>query len=269
MYAPLCPLLSPGGLPLAWDRLRPQGRSRARGMTLLEIMVVMIIIAVLVVGIVGGTGQLGGARVRHTATAIAGAVKVSYTRATATSKSLRLVFDLDKSTMWLEEGDAPMLVQTKDRTGTGGADPATDAERAAIDEGADILKGPKVARAHFHPVSGISMTADEVTAGKDGAPTSGKGPIPMPRGVTFRQIQAAHDDDARTKGRAYLYFWPGGLTERASIQIRLGQSTEDGDTLTLEVSPLTGKVTVKNGPVALVLPTNDKEASEREDNGAF
>jgi general secretion pathway protein H len=238
-------------------------------MTLLEVMVVMIIIAVLVVGIVGGTGQLGSARLKRTATSISGAVKVAYTRATATSRSLRLVFDIDANTLWLEEGDAPMLTQSKDKTGTGGADPATDAERAAIEEGAEILKGPKVARAHFHPVSGITMNADEVTAGKDGAPTGGKGPIKLPRGITFRKIQAVHDDDAREKGRAYLYFWPGGFTERAAIQIRIGNSDDDGDTLTLMVSPLTGKVTVKNGPVSLVIPLDDKEASERQDNGAF
>lgn len=245
------------------------GRRASRGMTLLEIMVVMIIIAVLVVGVVGGTGQLGGARLKHTATAISGAVKVAYTRATATSRSLRLVFDIDDQTMWLEQGDAPMLVQPKDATGTGGADPATDAERKALEEGADILKGPKVARPSFHPVGGITMTADEVTVGKNGAPTGGKGPIPLPRGITFRQVQAGHDDDARKKGRAYLYFWPGGLTERAAIQIRLGESDDDGDTLTLLVSPLTGKVTVKNGPVALVIPLDDKSASERDDMGAF
>jgi general secretion pathway protein H len=238
-------------------------------MTLIEIMVVMVIIAVLVVGVIGGTGQMSGARLKHTATAISGAIRVSFTRATATSKSLRLVFDLDASTMWLEEGDMPMLVQTKDPTGAGGADPATEAERKAVAEGEAIIKGPKIARPHFHPVAGISITADQVTVGKDGAPTGGKGPIPLPRGIKFRDVQAGHDDAPRTSGRAYLYFWPGGLTERASIQVRVGTSDEDGDTLTLLVSPLTGKVTVRNGPVALVIPQDDKEASDRQDNGAF
>jgi general secretion pathway protein H len=244
-------------------------RGDERGMTLIEIMVVMVIIAVVVVGVVGGTGQLGGARLKHAATAISGAIKVAYTRATATSKSLRLVFDLDANTLWLEEGDAPMLVQTKDKAGAGGADPATDAERAAQEEGADILKGPKIARAHFHPISGISITADQVSAEKDGTPAGGKGPRKLPRGIKFRQIQAVHDDDPHDKGRAYLYFWPGGLTERASIQLRIGDSLDDGDTLSLIVAPLTGKVTVKNGPVALVVPIDDKSASDREDNGAF
>ncbi len=256
--------------PISWPAWAARAaRSGQRGLTLLEIMVVMLIIAVLAVGVVSGTGQLGGARLKHAATAISGAVKIAYTRATATSKSLRLVFDIDANTMWLEEGDAPMLVQSKDKSGAGGADPATDAERLAREEGAEILQGPKVARAHFHPVAGISMTADEVTAGKDGAPTGGKGPIKLPHGITIRQIQTAHDEQPRDKGRAYLYFWPGGLTERAALQIRIGDSNEDGDTLTLIVSPLTGKVNVKNGPVALVIPTDDRSASEREDNGAF
>jgi general secretion pathway protein H len=267
MVAVLPPMLSPP--PLASRATRGLRRGERRGFTLLEIMVVMVIMAVLVAGVIGGTGQLGGARLKHAATAISGAVKVSYTRATATSKSLRLVLDLDANTMWLEEGDAPMLVQSKDKSGAGGADPATDAERLARDEGADILQGPKVARPHFHPVAGISMTADQVTAGKDGTPTGGKGPIKLPRGITFRQVRTGHDDQVREKGRTYLYFWPGGLTERASIQIRIGDSMEDGDTLTLLVSPLTGKVSVKNGPVALVIPIDDRSASEREDNGAW
>ncbi|HEY2517601.1 MAG TPA: prepilin-type N-terminal cleavage/methylation domain-containing protein [Polyangiaceae bacterium] len=244
-------------------------RAAQRGLTLIEIMVVMLIIVVLMVGVVGGSGQLGGARLKHGAAGITGAVRVSFTRATATSKSLRLVFDIDKSALWLEEGDSPMLVQSKDKTGTGGAQAATDAERAAIAEGESILKGPKVPRPSFHPVGGITITSDQVTTEKDGTPAGGKGPVALPRKVNFRSVQTGHDDQPHTSGRAYLYFWPGGLTERASIQLRIGDSEDDSDTLTLLVSPLTGKVTVKNGPVALVIPTDDREASERQDNGAF
>ena len=83
--------------------------------------------------------------------------------------------------------------------------------------------------------------------------------------MRFRLVQTEHDLKPRDKGRAYLYFWPGGQTERASIQLRYGDSTDDDDTLTLLVAPLTGKVTVKSGPVPLVIPTDDKSASERED----
>jgi hypothetical protein len=51
--------------------------------------------------------------------------------------------------------------------------------------------------------------------------------------------------------------------------MRIGRSVEDGDTLTLVVAPLTGKVRVKFGPVPFVLPLDDKAASERDEKGAF
>jgi general secretion pathway protein H len=228
-------------------------------MTLIEIMVVMVLVSLVLVAVVFGSGQLSSTRIKHTATSISGAIRVAFTRATAVSKSERIVFDIDNGTMWLEEGDVPMLVQTKDLTGTGGADPVTDAERRAVAEGERLVKGPMAPRAHFKTVEAFGAQSAE----------GGKGPRKIERGITFREVQTSHDDQPRKEGRAYLYFWPGGRTERASIQLRVGKSEDDGDTLTLLVSPLTGKVTVKNGPIAVPNPHDEKEASEREDTGGF
>ena len=44
-----------------------------------------------------------------------------------------------------------MLVRTKDATGTGGADPVTQAEAAALAEGDKIVKGPPIPKPRFHP----------------------------------------------------------------------------------------------------------------------
>jgi general secretion pathway protein H len=57
------------------------------------------------------------------------------------------------------------------------------------------------------------------------------------------------------------------MTERAAIQIRIGDSEEEGQTMTVLVAPLTGKVTVKSGPQELQLPTDDATASDRQDQG--
>ena len=246
-------------LAISSERLRRPARTRARGrgMTLIEILVVMVLISLVLGAVVSGTGQLASSRLKHVSTSITGAIRVAFTRATATSKSVRIVFDLEQQTMWLEEGDVPMLVQTRDLTGTGGADPVTDAERRAVAEGESLIKGPKAPRAHFKMVQAFGSQSAE----------GGKGVRKLDRGIKFREIQAVHDDEPRTSGRAYLYFWPGGRTELASIQLRIGDSTDDADTMTLMVSPLTGKVTIKNGPIALVRPRDDKEASEREDTG--
>ncbi len=246
-------------LDLLHARRRAVARVRAGGLTLVEMLVVLAIVALLFAGVVMGSGQLAGAKLSKGVTTLNGLIRVAYVRATVTDKSLRIVFDLDHSTFWLEESDQPMLVQEKDATGTGGADPMTVAEKAAIAEGDRIIKGPQVPRPHFHAVKPSLYTAgDEKGTGVERS---------LPRGVTFRQVETPHDEAARTKGRAYLYFWPGGMTERASIVLRKGTSTEDNDAMTLLVSPLTGKVTVKSGRVSLPTINDESDLSEREDHG--
>jgi general secretion pathway protein H len=233
-------------------------RARQRGLTLIEIIVVMALIAVITGAVIGGSMQLPSARLRGSVTMIASAIKVGYTRATATSKNMRLVMDLDEHKVWLEESDAPMLVQAKAQTGAAGADPVTEAERAAVAETDQILKGPRIPKPQFHKIDTTGF----------GDAVGGHSVRPLQRGITFRAVQTAHDDAPRTTGRDYLYFWPGGLTERASIQLRIGDSIEDSRTLTLlVVSPLTGKVAVKSGAAELELPIDADHASDRTDTG--
>src|SRR5208283_2231561 len=193
-------------------------RRAERGLTLIEILVVMGLMVVVTGAVLGGSMQLPSARLRRSVTMIASAIKVAYTRASATSRDLRLVMDLDHQKVWLEESDAPMLVQLKDTTGTGGADPVTEAERAAIADTDQILRGPRIPKPHFHAIEAFGFGDSE---------GGGHGGKPLQRGITFRSVQTSHDDAPRTSGRDYLYFWPGGLTERASIQLRIGDSIED------------------------------------------
>jgi general secretion pathway protein H len=234
------------------------GRSASRvGLTLIEIMVVMSIIAVVSGMAIAGSMQLPSARLRRSATLLASAIKVGYTRATATSRDLRLVLDLDKQRIWLEESDAPMLVQNAGKFANGGAQAITEAERQAFAEGDKILKGPPIPKPRFAPIDVYGF--GDVEGDKTGKP--------LQTGIKFRAVQTTHDDTPRTSGRAYLYFWPGGRTERAAIQLRIGDSEESARIVTVTVSPLTGKVGVKAGPQELQVPTDDQHASDRQDTG--
>lgn len=236
-------------------------------MTLIEVLIVLALFALMSGAILVGSGQLASSKLRHSGTMIAGAVRIGFARASASSKTVRLVMDFDESQIWLEEGDQPHLVQSKDATGTGGAQAATQAEAQALEESSRIVKGPTPARARFTEIDAMGLAAS--------AP--GKGKKPIEGGIRFKRVQTSHDDQPRTTGRAYLYFWPGGQTERAVITLTTAKKSADGSepddtvgtTITLVVSPLTGKVTVKDGVVDLAKPADDKEASDREDPGAF
>jgi general secretion pathway protein H len=227
-------------------------------MTLIEVLIVMALMALILGAVVVGSGQRASARLHHSATMITGAIRVGFSRATATSKTVRLVMDFEANELWLEEGDQPHLVQTKDATGTGGATPATVAEQQALAESSRILKGPPIPKATFREIDAMGVAASE----------PGKGHKPLDPGITFRTVQSQHDDSPRKEGRAYLYFWPGGNTERSAIQLRVGKE-ETGTTVTLLVQPLTARVTIKDGAVDMPVPRDDKESSDREDPGAF
>ena len=73
--------------------------------------------------------------------------------------------------------------------------------------------------------------------------------------------QTDHDEDPVSGGRAYLYFWPGGLTERGHVQLkRIG--AEGG--LTVTVSSLTGRAKIERGLVDLPKPRGDDEEDQGE-----
>lgn len=227
----------------------------ARGMTLIEVLIVMALIALVLSAVVIGSGQMSSSRMRHTSTMITGAIRVAYARATSSSKTVRLVMDFENAEIWLEEGSQPHVVQSKDASGAGGAAAATEQEKAAQEESGRILKGPTPPKTSFREIDAMGVAASE----------PGKGHKKLDGGIKFRRVQTQHDDEERKEGRAYLYFWPGGQTERASIQLRVGSNDEPDSAVSLLVAPLTGRVTVKPGAVDMPKPVDDKEASEREE----
>jgi general secretion pathway protein H len=241
-------------------------------MTLIEVLIVLAIIAIVMGAVVIGSGRTASAEVAHGATMMSSAIRVGFNRASSTSKPVRLVMDFGEGSIWLEEGDQPMLVQSKDVTATGGAAPATVAEKQAIEESGRIVKGPTPPKTSFTEIDPMGMVSS------DPGKVHKKFATGIGFRITFREVQTGHDAKPITSGRAYLYFWPGGQTERAAIQLRAvtprgpDEEMKPGDekvVMTLIVSPLTGKVVVKDGAVSLPAATEDKDLSEREEPGSF
>jgi general secretion pathway protein H len=234
---------------------RSRGRRHgARGVTLFEVLLVIGLIAVLTAAVLFGSGFLTGARQRAAVTLVVSSIRLGMTRANTTGQPARLVFDLTTGTLTLEETSSRVMLRVKDKeksTGAG-ADPVTPEERAAREESKRIVEGPQKPRPSFTPVKEFGMETD----GQIGR-TLGKG-------VKFRKVQTEHDGEARTDGRAYLYFWPRGGTERASVQIvREGAKKDQG--VTILVSALTGRIKVEPKLVDLPASQGDESFSEREE----
>jgi general secretion pathway protein H len=231
---------------------RPTGGER--GLTLIELLVTIALIALLTTSIVVGSGAVTNSRMRGAAGMITGAIRIAFTRASATSRPNRLVFDIDYGNVILEETRDVLAVKQDDVAG--GAAAGTEEERDAIETASRIIKGPQAPRARFTAVRALGFSDSESES--NGGRSIGKG-------VQFRKIQTAHSPEGQTTGRAYLYFWPGGQTERASIQLaRIGSTNED-DGMTILVSALTGRVRTVGGAKEIDPLRDDGTLQERED----
>jgi general secretion pathway protein H len=229
-------------------------RRQHRGVTLAEVLIVLAVVAVMTAVALAGSGVADSARLRRSSILVASAIRVAYAHANATSKVVRLVFNFDQRTVAIEESSSQLFLDRADKTG--GARAATDAERKAQEEADQVLKGLRTPRPSFRPVKAFGFDVEKGISGK-----------PLEKNIRFLQIETAHQDIAQKGDQAYLYFWPGGQTERASIQLTIGGSTVDTDIASIVVSPLTGKADVRRGPVAMPRPRDDAEESERRDTG--
>jgi general secretion pathway protein H len=215
-------------------------------------LLVVALIAGLTGMVMSGSGALGGMRQRAAASLISNSVRTALTRANSMGHPVRLVFDLEGGRIRLEETRDPMLrVRSADEGAKGGAQAATDAEKAAAEYAKDIMQGPRAPSAGFAPVPDYAAAGDDPALGRE-----------LGAGVRYLQVQTEHDVEPRTEGHAYLYFWPGGGTERASIQI-----ARQGDTtgLTVLVSALTGRTRMVRGRIEMEEGRREVDFQEREE----
>jgi general secretion pathway protein H len=226
-------------------------RAPHRGFTLIEMLIVVALIAGLAAIIVAGSGMFSGARLRGAATLIISGVRLGISRANATGRATRMVFDMDAKTVSLEETSGRMLIDKKDQSDTSaGAEGASPAERDALKEAHGILDGPKAPKARFSPIAAF-IGSDGDQSGRE-----------LGQGVRYLAVQTEHDEEARVDGRAYLYFWPGGSTERAVIQLaREG----DSDGLSVLVSGLTGRARIERGLIPFEQRGADDNFGVREE----
>jgi len=229
--------------------LKSGSRLQSRGVTLVEVLIVVVLIALLAGGVIFGSGMLGSSKLRSAATLVATAVRAGIARANSTGRPTRLALDLEGERVTLEEATSSRMLREKSKP-AGGAQVATEAEQAAKAESERILDGPKAPRTGFVAVPAF---ADSPTGRELGG------------GIDLVQVETEHDEEPVTSGRAYVYFWPGGIAERAHVQLR---RAGDPEGLTVIVSALTGRTRVERGRQDLPKARSDKEEDqgEREEN---
>src|SRR5690606_2220031 len=151
-----------------------------------------------------GSGMFTGANRRAAAILVVAGVRKGLAHANTTGKPVRLAMDLDNGRLILEESSTsealradPDAEEEEDVPLNAGAALLADAEAVAE----QILSGAPGNTTSFTPVDLLGSDGDK--PGRE-----------IGSGIRFVKVQTEHDDEATDSGTAYIYFWPGGVTER-------------------------------------------------------
>jgi general secretion pathway protein H len=201
------------------SRLRSPRLLGRAGFTLIEIMVV--------IGIIAAVLAIGAPRLLGTANSMRASIRklAVLTReirnvARLTNSTGRLVIQMDEEkghSYWVETASGNALLLTAEQ----------ERELERLTELQREEQGPKAA---FKPDSRLVRS-----------------PISLPRGLFFGSVELGAKDTTLTEGKAYIHFFPAGLSEEAAIYIT------DRKTLnwTITIHPLTGRAEVLERKVSL------------------
>lgn len=191
----------------------------------MEILVVVAIMAMLLGITVGFMGDTFGTDIKKSTGRLSAVIQFAYNESITKSVTHRLVFDMNDQAYWLEAGaegvvvDAEALQSPEERAEPVADEESPDGEAMPPAEGEPALAPPE-----FSEVD--SSVVRRVTFGDS---------------VRIRDVFVAHQTEPASEGRAYLYFFPTGLTEMAVIHLSNEEQTRNFSVI---VNPVTGRTRI-------------------------
>lgn len=252
-------------------------------MTLIEILMILAIMGLVMQAAASGFGPALEAEKMRAVNQLVSTINYAYNRARVHGVYLRLEIDVDNKKFSLQEASEAMYLPSTDRNGRmveideerlkerderdkaaadifndsilnrlqeipgqvlGGGD---DGEEAKEGEGDSDEEG-----AEPDPYAATPRTVPRArpplfSAFKDENSLSGLGEaIELPEGIRVFGVRTDADIKRITEGKAYLYFFPTGRTQKAHIMLQDIDEAKEDETAgsTIVVSPLTGRVKV-------------------------
>lgn len=195
-----------------------------RGVTLIEISIALAIVGLVVFVALPSIEAFAGVKAREEAGRISGAIRYMYGTSVLSGKVCRMVFDMDARQYWAECTEGRFTLDREKERSRGGQriDEKDSPSRGFGSKEAEEMRAQIEKKAEFSDFSTEDVTKRT-----------------LPNGATL-SVWVAHQREKYTQGRAYLYFFPQGHTEKAQVVV----SNEHGTVYTVVTSPLNGRVKV-------------------------
>lgn len=201
------------------------------GFTLLEIGIALVVLALAFSLALPGLEAVTGARMRSAAGHLSSSMRALYSEAALSGRTCRIAFNLDERSYTVECAQgADRISSVKDEIRDGRRYRDLKKEQDEADRLRDLAKDNPV-EAQLEAKTGYLTVP-------------GAAKVTLPDGVSFDSIWVQHQAEKVVAGDAFLYFFPQGNTEHALITLK-----RNDDLITVECSPLTGRVQLIDGAV--------------------
>jgi len=212
------------------DRL--QERSGQAGLTLIELIIVAAVFAMIVAIMVPSVESITGVHLKTSASCLAGTIRYTYDLAARKGVAFRVAIDIDENSYWVESASEKFLLDREKTEVRDGVleEPDEDEE--------DRRRSRRFVNRNFIEGGGMWHARKRASFSDFAGPTTAK--VALPQGIAFQDVWVAHQSDVVTTGRAYLYCFPTGMTERAVIHL----VEENEDVYSVTVEALTGSVRI-------------------------
>lgn len=216
-------------------------RSSQRGFTLIEVMIVIALVVLVTVLSAVSLRSFANTDLRNTASRMAGAIRYLFDRASTTGKVHRLVLDFEEGKYWAEVTEDSFIMaagrETEESRQRLAEKIAKEEEAKRRAEEHEATFGTQIP-AKYLPKPFMPQRAKFNAMGEMAVK-----PVTLKSTVLLNDIYTPRLDEPLAAGRGYLYFFPLGMTEAATIHL----SDKKHETFyTLVVHPLTGRVVIKN-----------------------
>jgi general secretion pathway protein H len=240
--------------------LRRRSASGSEGFTLIEMIVALLIVGTMVGVAMMGVSSLTNAKLKEEAGRLASVIRACYSLAALNGRTYRLVFDLDAGTYKPEWTENPVVLSDEREIVTKDGeryDPEEIAKKKNKGGRSNVLGiGNQVPRLPKPGWNKVDESDIGLVDAKDGT-------IRLSKDVVIDGVFTTHQLDVISKGKAEMHFFPQGWAERAIIYLK--ENSKNGETMSVDVDPLTGRAFVTNG--AIKIPPEDLDERGKEEEG--
>lgn len=213
-------------------------------MTLVEILMVIVLFALIGSGTGVALGAVARARLRTACSRLISLSGSSYHQAIAKGMTVRILLDLGSHKFSVQQARQGMTLLRADKDANG-ADRSASANDG--DKPPDTVVDPwemarrRLKKSSFDKLEPV-LSPWEGLQGKDGEVLTRFQRKPLGDGVRIVKVWVPHEPVPKTSGQAALYFFPGGVTEHAVVQL----ADKSDNIYSVEINALTGRGKVYN-----------------------